>query len=58
MLSKREAKTKLTRWSLRVAVAIVFLIVVVLFILFLVLFFFVRLCSNEDVGSHRPIRRV
>ena len=44
--------------SLRVAVAIVFLIVVVLFILFLVLFFFVRLCSNEDVGSHRPIRRV
>ena len=42
------------RWSLRVALVIVFLVVLVLFVLFV--FFFVWLFSNEDMGSYRTIR--
>src|SRR2546425_8394788 len=41
------------RWSLRVALVIVFLVVLVLFVLFV--FFFVWLFSNEDMGSYRTI---
>ncbi len=47
--------------SLRVAVVsfvVIHLIFCVVAFIFLFVFFLVRLFSNEDIGSYRPIRRV
>jgi hypothetical protein len=44
--------------SLRVAVAFVIIVTLAVALVFLFVFFLVWLLSKDDIGSHRPIRKV